>query len=58
MEFAGLGLSNALCLAAGLAAGWFADSALGTIPLFLFVGMIFGIGAGVLVTRAEIRRFF
>ncbi len=58
MQFAGLGLMNAICLAAGLAGGWFLDQALGTLPLFLFVGLILGVAAGVMATRSEIKRFF
>lgn len=58
MQFAGLGLMNALCLLAGLAGGWFLDQALGTLPVFLFVGLVLGIAAGVLATRAEWKRFF
>jgi F0F1-type ATP synthase assembly protein I len=58
MQFASLGLLNALCLGAGLVGGWFADQALGTLPLFLFVGLVLGITAGVLATRSEIKRFF
>jgi len=58
MQFASLGMLNALCLGAGLVAGWFVDRALGTLPLFLFIGMILGIVGGVLATRSEIKRFF
>ncbi len=58
MAFAGLGLMNALCLAAGLVAGWLADEALGTLPLFLFVGMVLGIALGIFATRSEIKRYF
>jgi F0F1-type ATP synthase assembly protein I len=58
MEFAGLGLLNAICLAAGLVAGWFTDQALGTLPLFLFVGLVLGIAVGVMATRSELKRFF
>lgn len=58
MQFAGLGLLNAMCLAGGLIGGWFVDQALGTLPLFLFLGLILGIGAGVLATRSELKRFF
>lgn len=58
MEFAGLGMLNALCLGGGLAGGWFVDQALGTLPLFLFIGLLVGIGAGVAATRSEIKRFF
>lgn len=58
MSFASIGLTNAICLAAGLVGGWFADRALGTLPVFLFVGLVCGIGAGILATRAEYKRFF
>jgi F0F1-type ATP synthase assembly protein I len=58
MEFAGLGLMNAICLGGGLVGGWFLDRALGTLPLFLFLGLLLGVAAGVWVTRAEIKRFF
>jgi F0F1-type ATP synthase assembly protein I len=58
MQFAGLGLLNAICLGAGLTAGWFVDQALGTLPVFLFVGLVGGIGLGVYATRSELKRFF
>jgi hypothetical protein len=58
MAFAGLGILNALCLAAGLVIGWLVDRALGTLPLFLFLGLIAGIALGVLATRAEWKRYF
>jgi F0F1-type ATP synthase assembly protein I len=58
MEFAGLGLMNAICWVGGLAAGWFIDQALGTLPIFLFAGLVAGIGIGVLASRAEWKRFF
>ena len=58
LQFAGLGLMNALCWVGGLAGGWFLDNALGTLPVFMFVGLVLGIGVGVLATRAELRRFF
>ncbi len=58
MQFAGLGMMNALCLGAGLAGGWFADQALGTLPLFLFIGLVLGAALGVVATRAEWKRFF
>jgi F0F1-type ATP synthase assembly protein I len=58
LAFAGLGMLNALCLGLGLAGGWFVDQALGTLPLFLFVGLILGIAVGVIATRSEIKRFF
>ncbi len=57
MAYAGLGLLNALCLLAGMALGWLVDGAVGTLPLFLFLGLVGGIVAGALATRAELRRF-
>lgn len=57
-QFAGLGMMNALCWAAGMAGGWFLDNELGTIPLFMLVGLVVGIAVGVLATRSEWRRFF
>lgn len=58
VAFAGLGLQNALCLAGGLIGGVFLDRALGTRPLFIFLGMFAGIALGVLVTRAAWKRYF
>ena len=58
MAFAGLGLMNAMCLAAGLVGGWFADQALGTLPLFLFIGLVAGVVIGALATRSELKRYF
>jgi len=58
MALAGLGLLNALCLGAGLTGGWFVDQALGTLPLFLFIGLALGIATGVYATRSEIKRYF
>ncbi len=58
MAFASLGLLNAICLGLGLTAGWFVDQALGTLPLFLFIGLVLGIAAGVFATRSEIKRYF
>jgi F0F1-type ATP synthase assembly protein I len=58
LAFAGLGLLNAMCLAAGMFVGWLVDRALGTLPMFLFLGLLAGIAAGVIATRAEIKRYF
>ena len=57
MAYAGLGLLNAICVLGGLALGWAVDSALNTVPLFMMVGLIFGVAAGVVVTRAELKRW-
>jgi len=57
MAYAGLGMLNAVCLLGGCALGWLADQALGTLPLFLFLGLVGGAALGVLGTRAELRRY-
>ena len=58
MQFASLGMMNALCWVGGLIGGWFLDQALGTLPVFLFLGLVLGITAGGLASRAELKRFF
>jgi F0F1-type ATP synthase assembly protein I len=58
MAFAGIGLLNATCLGVGMVVGWLIDRALGTLPLFLFLGLLAGIALGVLATRAEWKRYF
>lgn len=57
MAFAGLGLLNAICILAGMGLGWLADTAAGTLPLFLLVGLACGALAGVMATRSELRRY-
>jgi hypothetical protein len=57
MVFAGLGLLNALCLLGGIGLGWLVDSALGTLPIFLFVGLLVGVACGVVATRRELKRY-
>ena len=55
--FAGLGLLNAVCLLAGIGLGWVLDRALGSIPLFMMVGLLGGIVVGGLATRRELKRY-
>ncbi|MGH3344697.1 MAG: AtpZ/AtpI family protein [Carbonactinosporaceae bacterium] len=52
-----IGMLNALCLLAGVALGWLVDQHLGTTPVFIFVGMVLGIVAGVAGTYREIRKY-
>lgn len=47
-----------MCWLGGLAAGWFVDQALGTLPIFLMVGLVAGIVLGFLASRSEWKRFF
>ncbi len=55
--YAGLGVLNATCLLGGVALGWWLDHTLGTLPVFLMVGLLAGLARGVLVTRSELRRY-
>ncbi len=57
MVYAGIGMLNAVCLLGGMAAGWALDRALGTLPVFLLVGLLAGAALGVLATRSELRRW-
>jgi hypothetical protein len=53
----GLGVTNAVCIAAGLGAGLGIDSLLDTRPAFIFVGIVVGVALGVAATWAEMRKF-
>jgi F0F1-type ATP synthase assembly protein I len=53
----GLGVTNAVCLGIGLAAGWAIDDLLDTTPIFIFVGIVVGVALGVAATWAEMRKF-
>lgn len=57
MAYAGIGMLNAVCLMGGAALGWLADHSLGTLPLFLLLGLLAGATLGALGTRAELRRY-
>ena len=57
LQFAQLGLLGAFCLLAGGALGWFVDSETGTLPLFLFCGLLAGAALGAVMTWREVKRF-
>lgn len=56
LEFAQLGMMGAVCLLGGGALGWFMDSEIGTLPLFLFVGLLAGATLGAALTWREVRK--
>jgi hypothetical protein len=56
LAYAGFGMLNAFCLLGGGALGWLADTAAGTLPIFMFFGLVAGAALGVAFTRAEWRR--
>ncbi len=51
-----IGIVIALCLVAGLGLGWIIDSAVGTSPVFLLVGLLLGIVAAGCYTVAQFRK--
>lgn len=55
--FAEIGSMNAVALLAGFGLGWLIDSRLGTIPIFIFVGLFVGAACGVYATYRRIRRY-
>jgi hypothetical protein len=57
MAYAGLGVLNAICLLGSGALGWLLDRSLGTLPLFLLLGLVVGAGLGVITTRSEFRKY-
>jgi hypothetical protein len=57
MVYAGIGMMNAICLLLGGFLGWLVDHELGTLPLFMLVGLLAGAALGVVATRSELRRY-
>jgi F0F1-type ATP synthase assembly protein I len=55
--FAEIGSMNAVALLAGFGLGWLVDAQLGTIPIFIFVGLFVGAACGVYATYRRIRRY-
>jgi F0F1-type ATP synthase assembly protein I len=55
--FAEIGSMNAVALLAGFGLGWLVDTKLGTIPIFIFVGLFIGAACGVYATYRRIRRY-
>lgn len=53
----GIGGANAACWLTGFGLGWLVDSRLGTTPLFLILGLLLGVVAGVMSTYQEVRRY-
>jgi len=51
-----LGIVLALCLVLGLGLGWLLDTAVGTSPVFLLVGLLLGIVAAACYTVASFRK--
>ncbi|MBO0869924.1 MAG: AtpZ/AtpI family protein, partial [Micromonosporaceae bacterium] len=50
-----LGAANAVCIVGGLGIGWLVDRIAGTAPIFLFVGLVLGIAAGIMFSYSKLR---
>ena len=57
VAFASMGLSAAVCVALGVVLGILADAWLGTSPILLFVGLVFGLVTATWLVIVRVRRF-
>ena len=55
--FLGIGVVIAATLVVGMALGWFIDSLLHTIPIFILVGLVVGTAAAIGYTSAKVKQF-
>ena len=55
--FSEIGVSLLVTTLIGVLVGYWVDKSLGTLPLFLIVGFLFGAGAGTLMIARLINRF-
>ena len=56
LQFAQLGMIGAVCLLGCGALGWLVDAASGTLPLFLFLGLVVGATLGAVMTWREVKK--
>ncbi len=54
--FATMGMTLAVCVAVGVLLGIWADSAFGTSPIFLFLGLVAGCGLAAVSLVSLVRR--
>lgn len=52
-----IGVMNALLVGGGTIVGWLADERLGTGPLWVMIGLLAGIVAGLLASAHQIRKY-
>ena len=57
IEFLTLGIAWAVMVLAGGSIGYLIDGWLGTSPLFILVGLAFGVVSAVLLTVARVRKY-
>ncbi len=54
----GLGTMLAGCLVLPMGLGWLVDHLLGTLPIFVLIGLVLGIAATARYAYTEVRKFF
>jgi F0F1-type ATP synthase assembly protein I len=52
-----MGVTLALCVAAGFGLGWLVDQAVGTFPVFALIGLLLGVGAASLYVYKLFKRY-
>jgi F0F1-type ATP synthase assembly protein I len=52
-----MGVTLALCVAAGFGLGWLVDMPFGTFPVFALVGLLLGVGAASLYVYKLFERY-
>lgn len=53
----GLGVATAAFLVAGLGLGWLVDEMLGSLPVFVFIGLALGIASASAYVYAQFKKF-
>lgn len=56
-ELATAGVTVAITIAAGVLVGWLVDRLLGTLPIFLFLGLLLSVAAAVWYLVLKFRRY-
>jgi F0F1-type ATP synthase assembly protein I len=54
----GMGTTIAVVLLVPMALGWLLDRAVGTLPIFVMVGLLVGLASAARYTYVEVRRIF
>ena len=52
----GMGITLAACFVIPMALGWLVDDLAGTLPIFVFVGLVVGIAAAARYAYTELRK--
>lgn len=56
-DLATAGLTVAVAIAVGVALGWVVDGLLGTLPIFLFLGLLLGVAGAIWYLVLKFRKY-